>query len=59
MGEDEMLNAIVSLAGSLTTNTLLFLWMYLERKERLRVQAEKDEQAKNHLAYVKEQLETK
>ncbi len=49
--------AVIQIAGSVTTQTLLFAWLWLERSERLKIQREKDAQAEKHMEYLLEQTE--
>lgn len=55
--EADFWTAVIQIAGSVTTQTLLFAWLWLERNERLRIQHEKDIQAEKHMEYLLDQTE--
>lgn len=53
----EFWTSVAQIAGSITTQSILLAWLWLERSERLRIQGEKDAAAAAHLEYVKQQKE--
>lgn len=55
--EADFWQAVIQIAGSVTTQTLLFAWLWLERNERLKIQREKDDENKRHMDYLLEQTE--
>lgn len=55
--EADFWTAVIQIAGSVTTQTLLFAWLWLERNERLKIQREKDEQTEKHMEYLLDQTE--
>lgn len=56
--DTEFWTTIAQIAGSITTQSILLAWLWLERGERLKIQSEKDAAAAAHLEYVKQQKET-